>query len=111
VRFWLSRCGVRDKKILKLAVFGVQVDTVLIEEFNRRARGERRDFLAMNCTVLPEADFNLLFIIYDLLFCFAVASGSRDEETHRITQARQGRSKIRTVSEQQAATAFFGVER
>jgi len=27
---------------LKLAVFGVQVDMVLIEEFNRGARGERR---------------------------------------------------------------------
>jgi hypothetical protein len=33
VRFWLSRCGVRDKKIFDFAVLGVQVPTVLIEGF------------------------------------------------------------------------------
>jgi hypothetical protein len=34
-----------------------------------------------------------------------VAAGGRDEETSRITQCRQGRSKIGIVSEPQAATA------
>jgi hypothetical protein len=33
------------------------------------------------------------------------AAEGRDEETSRITQAREGRSKIRIVSEPQAATA------
>jgi hypothetical protein len=35
----------------------------------------------------------------------AVAAGGRDEETNRITQTREGRSKVKIVSEPQVATA------
>jgi hypothetical protein len=35
-----------------------------------------------------------------------VATGGRDEEESSVTQTREGRSKIRIVSEPQAATAY-----